>query len=54
MLFIFTPIFGAEEPILTNIFFKGVETTNEQLVYMIFYMSSVEVNRYKQKMYYIF
>jgi len=27
-IFIFTPKLGEDEPILTGIFFKGVETTN--------------------------
>ena len=26
--FLFSPLFGEDEPILTSIFFKGVETTN--------------------------
>ena len=30
IFFIFTPILGQNEPILTNIFFKWVETTNSQ------------------------
>ena len=29
MFFIFTPKFGEDEPILTSIFFKGVEITNQ-------------------------
>ncbi len=33
---IFTPNLGEDEPILTIIFFKGVETTNYSYVYMIF------------------
>ena len=28
IFFIFTPLFGEDEPILTSIFFKGVKTTN--------------------------
>ena len=33
--FFFHPYFGEEEPILTSIFFKGVETTNSKKKWII-------------------